>query len=551
MRPLLLLLALLPTVRGQSLPGVEPRVPQAVPAESLPAVKREAGAAESGGVLMPRLERVILTKPGGGAEAEQAPGLLASSDLTLPAPGALAKRLSPWLGKPLHEGGLTAMADEILIHYDRHGYPVVLVEAPDQDLTKGVLRLTVEIGRYGEIGLSKPKYGNPDKLQKGLRLQRGEPVRREESDEQLAWYGRTAFRHPRLFVSPGAEPATADLLIAFEETKPWRVTTGYENSGPDLLGRDRMLLGVVGWTPGEHLLAWQSVIGTPPSSLLANALRWEIPFHASHQTLQLDAAYAKVESRYGSYGDVVESEGSSWSFSALQKIPLPPVFGWRQTLGAGLEVKGTDQFLLFGGDSTASPGEVVLAHGKLTHELARTWENGGASFETSLFAAPGGLGGKNGDDDFKAYDPQADSSYWFGRFSGEGWWSPGADWQLRLRGTAQMADSRLLPAEQFSAGGYQTVRGTAEREFAGDNGWQTSLEVLSPLISPVKGCDFRLLVFFDHAGLDSIRGTDSSLSSSGLGLRMRLLDHLDLRIDHGWRLDDSEDRTHFGLSASF
>lgn len=551
MRPFLLLLALLPTARGQSLPGVEPRVPQAVPADSLPAVKREAGAGESGGVLIPRLDRVILLKPGGGAEAALAPGLIASSDLTLPAPGSLAKRLAPWLDQPLHEGGLATLADEILIHYDRHGYPVVLVEAPEQDLTKGELRLTVEIGRYGEIGLSKPKYGNPDKLRQGLRLQRGEPVRREETDEQLAWYGRTAFRHPRLFVSPGAEPATADLLIAFEETKPWRVTTGYENSGPDLLGKDRMLLGVVGWTPGEHLVAWQSVIGTPPSSLLANALRWEIPFHASHQTLQLDAAYAKVESRYGSAGDVVESEGSSWSFSAMQKIPLPPVFGWRQTLGAGLEVKGTDQFLLFGGDSTASPGEVVLAHGKLSHELARSWENGGASLETSLFAAPGGLGGKNGDADFKAYDPLADSSYWFGRFSGEGWWSPGADWQLRLRGTAQLADSRLLPAEQFSAGGYQTVRGTAEREFASDNGWQTSFEVLSPLISPVKGCDFRLLVFFDHAGLDSIRGEDSSLSSSGLGLRMRLMDHLDLRIDHGWRLDDSEDRTHFGLSASF
>lgn len=551
MRPLLLALVLLPSARGQSLPGIEPRVPEAVPADSLPAVRREAGEGESGGLLSPRLDRVILVKPGAGAEADFAPGLAGSKDLILPASGALARRLAPWIGKPLHQGTLATLADEILIHYDRHGYPVVLVEAPEQDLGKGELRLTVEIGRYGEVGLSRPKYGNPEKLQAGQRLERGEPVRRAEIDEELAWYGRTAFRRPRLFVSPGTEPATADLLIAFEETRPWRVNTGYENSGPDLLGKDRFLLGVVGWTPGEHLLAWQSVVGTPASSLLANALRWEIPFHGSHQLLQLDAAYAEVQSRYASAGIPLESEGSSWSLSALHKLPLPAVFGWRQTLGGGLEVKGTDQFLLFGGNSV-SPGEVVLAHGKLSHELERTWENGGASFETSLYAAPGDLGGKNTDAAFKAYDLNADSSYWFGRFSGEGWWSPGKDWQFRLRGTAQVADSRLLPAEQFSAGGYQTVRGTAEREFAADNGWQTSIEVLSPLISPVKGCDLRLLVFFDHAALDSNRGgVDSSLSSSGLGLRMRLLDHLDLRVDHGWRLDDSENRTHFGLNLGF
>ncbi|WP_367873881.1 ShlB/FhaC/HecB family hemolysin secretion/activation protein [Luteolibacter sp. Populi] len=548
---LLLVIALLASARGQSLPGVEPRVPQAAPVESLPPVRAQSDAQAGGEVLARHIDRIVLVTPGGTAEADLAPGLAASAGLKVPSPRILSARLAPWRGRPLTTGGLASLADEILIHYDREGYPVVIVEAPEQDLLKGELRLSVEIGRYGEIGLSRPKYGNPDKIQKGLLLRRGSPVRRAEIDEQVAWYGRTAFRHPRLFVSPGSETATADLLIAFEETKPWRVTTGYENSGPDLLGRDRFLLGVVGWTPGEHLVAWQTVVGTPASSLLANALRWEIPFHGSHQLLQLDAAYAEVQSRYSSAGIPLESEGSSWSLAAQQKVPLPAVFGWRQTLGGGFELKGTDQFLLFGGGSV-SPGEVVLFHGKLSHELARSWENGGASFESSLYAAPGNVSGNNDDAAFKAYDPASDSSYFFGRLSGEGWWTPGADWQLRFRGTAQLADSRLLPAEQFSAGGYQTVRGTAEREFAGDSGWQGSFELLSPLISPVKGCDFRVLGFFDHAGLESRRGgPSSSLSSSGLGLRMRLLDHLDLRLDHGWRLDDSENRTHFGINANF
>lgn len=547
---LLLAICLVATVRGQSLPGVEPRLPEAPASEALPPVRAAAGEVAEGEVLMKNLQRIELSAPGQAADREVAPGLSASPDLELPSPRTLGIRLRPWIGRPLSTGDLAALADEILIHYDGEDFPVVSLDAPVQDLTAGVLRLTIEIGRYGEVGLSRPKHGKPEVLAKGLHLRPGDPVRRSLLGEQMAWYGRTIFRRPRIFVSPGLEPATADLLIGFEESRPWRVSTGYENSGPDLLGRDRFLLGVAGLTPGEHLVAWQFVAGTPASSLLANALRWEIPFHGSHQLLQLDAAYAEVQSRYASGGLPIESEGSSWSLGAFQKIPLPPAGDWRQHWGFGLELKGTDQFLLFGGGSL-SPGEVVLFNGKLSHGISRTWESGGASFESTLIAAPGGMSSNNSDEAFRAYDLQAASNYLIGRLGGAGWWSPGADWQLHLRGAAQISDSRLLPAEQFAAGGYQTVRGASEREVSADGGWQASFELHSPVISALKGCDFRVLAFLDHAGLENRGGTSSSLTGTGLGLRMRVAERVDLRLDHGWRIDDDENRSHFGINVSF
>jgi hemolysin activation/secretion protein len=546
----LLAVCLVATARGQSLPGIEPRLPEVPAPESLPPVHAGAEASRGGEVLVKRLEKVVLVAPGGGEEVDLAAGLAATQNLQVPSPAKLAKRLSRWSGKALDAGEMASLADEILIHYDREGFPVVSLEAPNQDLSQGVLRFTLEIGRFGEVGVSRPKHGDPAVIAQGLRLRSGEQVRRGDIDEQMAWYGRTAFRHPRLFVSPGVEPSTADLLIAFEESKPWRANLGYENSGPDLLGRDRFLLGVAGWTPGEHLLAWQCVVGAPASSLLANALRWEIPFHTSHQVLQLDAAYAEVASRYVSGGIPVESEGSSWSIAAQQRIPLPAWGGWQQKLGAGFELKGTDQFLLFGG-SSVSPGEVVFFHGKLSHELSRHWEDGSAFFESSVLASPGGVSGNNDDAAFHAYDPNADSSYLIGRLSGDGWWTPGGDWQLHLRGSAQIADSRLLPAEQFAVGGYQTVRGVGERQYSADQGWQTSLELQSPLITAGKGCAFRVLGFLDHAALDMRDGPSSSLSSAGLGLRMRVAESIDVRFDHGWRIDFAEQASHVGINLTF
>jgi hemolysin activation/secretion protein len=71
------------------------------------------------------------------------------------------------------------------------------------------------------------------------------------------------------------------------------------------------------------------------------------------------------------------------------------------------------------------------------------------------------------------------------------------------------------------------------------------------LLSPRQGCDFRILAFLDHAGLENRGGNSASLTGAGLGLRLRIADRIDLRFDQGWRLDDDENRSHFGLNVSF
>ncbi|TAE78482.1 MAG: ShlB/FhaC/HecB family hemolysin secretion/activation protein [Verrucomicrobia bacterium] len=535
---------------GQLLPEVGPRLPDVPLVDSLPRVRESAVGVEKSAVIVARLERIRLLPPEGGGESEVLPGISVGRTLPLPAPKVLAARLVGRLGRPLTEGGLSALADEILIHYDKQGFPMVSLAVGEQEASDGALRLTIAIGRYGEVGVARPKFGDPESVRTGLRLRRGDQVRRADLDEQLAWYGRRVFRRPRLFVSPGVEADRADLLIAFEESRPWRVTSGYENSGPDVLGRERLLLGFAGMNAREHFFAWQGLAGLPASSLMANALRWELPFHRSHQVLQIDAAYAELRSRDVVTGLPLERGGTSWSLAAFHKVPLPGLSGWRQQAGAGFELKGTDQLLLFGGDSF-SVGELLLVHAKLGCEWSRVWDGGAASVESSVLVAPGALGGNNRDEVFAAYDPAADASYGIARLAGDASWSMEGDWRLQLRGSAQMADSRILAAEQFAVGGHQTVRGVGERELSADTGWQASVELYGPRMVPFEGWDLRVLGFFDHAGVENLGGSASSLGGAGLGVRMKLAERLDLRWDHGWRLDASEDRSHFGLSVSF
>jgi hemolysin activation/secretion protein len=549
MRPLLAIF-LTTAAHAQFLPGVDPRVPAAKPVESLPARVADTSGAGTGAILSPELKEIRLEIHHGGESVEVMPGFRVAVDLLLPSPKTLGSKLARWRGKPLKEGDLVAIADEILAHYDLEGYPVVEIDAPQQDLASGKLSLAVEIGRIGKVGVTRPRHGNPDAIAKGLRLRSGDLVRREDLDEQMAWFGRSVFRHPQLLVSPGSEAATADLLIGLSEKKPWRATAGYENSGPYLLGENRMIFGLAGMTSNEHILAWQTVLGMPVSSLQANALSWEIPFHRIHQALQLDAVYAKVLTETSSSGLPVENTGTSWSIAAIQKLSLPSLGKLRQRLTVGGEIKSSDQFVLFGG-APFSPGEVKLLNARINYGISREWKDGAFVLDTTFLGAPGGLIAGNDDEDFQVYDPEASANYGIIRSAGEAWYGIGGDWRVALRGTGQLTNNRLLPVEQFAAGGYQTVRGVTEREYFADEGWQTSFEIYAPAISLKDKLQMRFLVFHDQATLKNIGEDSTWISSAGVGVRVKMTEILDLRLDQGWQLDDENSQFHIGLQISY
>lgn len=537
---------------AELLPGIDASLPKPEATESLPEV--ESVVPQGPGldeVLAERLEKIRVEswlKPEGFEDISER--FEVQSDLVMPDPEGLAENLGDFYGRALTVADLASIGDRILIHYDRQGFPVVGVEAPEQGFEGGLLVVRVEVGRIGRVGVTRPSYGREDVIKLGLSLNEGALLRRADLDRQMDWYGRTIFRRPRLFVSPGLEPATADLLIALEERRPWRVNVGFDNSGTDLVGRERFVLGAAGMTPGGQVIGWQTVLGMPISSLHAHAVSWEIPIHRWQQSIQLDAAYAEVLTRSPGLGGFVENEGTSWSVSAGHRILLPRLAGWEQRFSSGFEIKGTDQFALFGSAAFA-PGEVRFVQAKVSYGLQREWDEGSVAFGVGLIGSPGGLISGNDDADFSAYDPMADSSYVIARFDGAAWWLPGGDWRFGLRGSAQWADSRLLPAEQFAAGGYRTVRGVAEREFFADKGWQTSFEVVTPAWRPMSGVIVRGVGFLDHAWLQNRGGASSSISGTGLGLRVGISEYVEMRADHGWWIDGRGSRTHFGITMRY
>jgi hemolysin activation/secretion protein len=123
------------------------------------------------------------------------------------------------------------------------------------------------------------------------------------------------------------------------------------------------------------------------------------------------------------------------------------------------------------------------------------------------------------------------------------------DTLLLLRGGLQLANDALLPSEQFSIGGFNTVRGYRQDRLLTNNGLLASAELRIPI---TKGFSepgiVQIIPFFDYGkgwnNFDLPNPDPQNLASVGIGLLWQE-ENFNFRIDYGIPLidTDSRDRT--------
>ena len=139
----------------------------------------------------------------------------------------------------------------------------------------------------------------------------------------------------------------------------------------------------------------------------------------------------------------------------------------------------------------------------------------------------------------------------FVSWRGQGQWVRllAPDTLLLVRGDLQFSDSALVPLEQFSLGGQDTVRGYRQDLLLADNGALFSTEIRVPIlrVPQVKGI-LQVVPFLDVGTGWNNGSTDpnpNTLVGVGLGLLWRQSDYLTARLDWGFPLVsvDSRNRT--------
>ena len=147
-----------------------------------------------------------------------------------------------------------------------------------------------------------------------------------------------------------------------------------------------------------------------------------------------------------------------------------------------------------------------------------------------------------------------------GRFfawQGRGFWvhAFAPDTLFALKGQVQLANRPLVPVEQISIGGLDTVRGYRTSTLLADSGWLASAEVYLPILRIPKWQGVLQIIPFLDAGQGRNRGdfqpSPSKLLSTGLGLKWKMGDRFRARLDWGIPLINATAENGRSLRESF
>jgi hemolysin activation/secretion protein len=477
-----------------------------------------------------------------------------------------------YLGQPLTENRIRDLEDAIILYCREHAKPLVDVILPEQNIENGILQLWLLEGKIGKVTVRNDgrKWFRDRFILDQVRLRPGDNLDSTRLNEDLNWLNNNPFRQVDATFRPGDKLGLTDVELQVQDRLPFRPYFGYEDSGIQNAGPNRLLTGF-NWGNAfflDHQLNYQYVTDYSLDLLQAHSASYIAPLPWRH-ILTLYGSYVEDKANFPDTGTT--GQGRSWQTSARYSVPLPSVSGlkgYRHEASVGFDFKRANNNLLSGG-STVNESDTDIAQFTFGYSALMPDAFGRTTLGLEGYYSPGDLVGRNSDADFNKLRTGAQANYVYGRLNLERVTRIPYDfaWVLRLWG--QLANERLLPSEELALGGYNTIRGYDESVALGDNGWIVNNELRTPplvlgnLLELPGGQDqLQFLAFCDCGGERVIdeqpadgANPNKFLCSVGAGLRYSISHNFSLRFDYGFpltqhSLNEHSSRAHVGVLLS-
>ncbi len=508
---------------------------------------------------------VMLSQPSHARPQAEAAGLVAA-EVPLLLDSGFQKIAAAHLGKPVSLDSLNALSREVVGFFRDHDRPVVDVSVPEQDITNGVVQMVVVEGRLGLVRVEGNRWISAEALQRGWSLAPGSPLRSTRVLRELDWLNENPFRNVEAVYTPGREFGLTDVILKVQDRFPLRAFAGYENSGTELTGEDRLLAGLQ-WGNAfglDHQFSYQFMADAQAQHYFSHLASYVAPLPWKHR-LRLTGFYATTSANLAAGDSPLALDGESFLGGMRYEIPLPGTAALKHEASLGFDYKRTTDDLLFNRIRAAGAETEVFAFSAGYRATLRD-DLGGTSFTTTAVYSPGGWSDDSTDAAYEQVRSGASAEFFHVRTELERLTRLPADFSLLLRASGQLSTENLLPSEQLFLGGWNTVRGYEEFLLLGDDGLLLSAEIRSPSLHPLRFCkksstdSLQLLTFWDygtarlHDPLPEEPGS-ASLMSVGAGLRYEIGTNFSVRFDYGWALErepgQASGRGHLGVVLAF
>lgn len=424
--------------------------------------------------------------------------------------------------------------------YRDQGYGVVQVLIPEQDITRGIVRLRVVEPRLGKVVIEGNAHFDNENVRRSLpTVKEGETPNSKAIARNLQLAAEHPVKQTSVLLRAGAAEGEVDATIKVADDKPWRGFITLDNTGTSETGYARLGIGMQhsNLFNRDHVVTAQYVTSpSEPDQVSIYGVGYRVPFYGLDSSLDLVLGYSDVDS--GVVQGLFNVSGSGSIAILRWNTILPKLGDLEHKISFGLDYRAFQNDVLVQGSDGSIVPDITVRPASLNY--GALWR--GAATELSFYGnysrnIPGGKNGREEDWRAQAASRQAVVDdyqilrYGFnlvGLFAG--------DWRARLGANGQYTTDALISGEQFGIGGPDTVRGYLLRELAKDRGYATQFELYTPDMAPEAGKGFvtRLLAFYDFGSVVNNETQPSDreeLASTGAGFRLSFRKNVNLRVD--------------------
>ena len=482
--------------------------------------------------------------------------------------------------------------------YHTAGYPTVLVNLPEQTIENGIVQLQVVEGHLLSITVTGNEYYSWSNIRgKMPSLTPGSLIDEPTFVKELAAVNGNPDLNVAPVLKPGSEPGTVDLELKVKDRLPVHGKLEADNKGPITTPRERMVAEIqhTNLFGGDEILTVNTVQTPTDLGAVQNyGMSFVYPVIWPSHLLAVYASKSKSSSVLAGAAISVGG-GSDVAIAGNATIAglryMFPIFtGGENThqLSIGIDYKRlektTANFPDGGSVTVLSALQYTPMSLGYSGFFPDKWGLSKASFTTKGYVAgmiPGGAresfaGDPN--DPFEKPPNRVGSTGTFAVLQGgldRTQPLPG-DFTLNLHTDGQWASQPLIPAEQYFAGGMDSVRGYLTYESIGDHAIRGRAELTTPEVLTVpidrvwqrrKSSDYTLRVrfatFYDAAKLwvaQPLPGQAPQFFLEGVGAGVRVKFPKDLGqliVDSGWALRDTlntkrgSNFVHFSVGLTF
>ncbi|MGB3614623.1 MAG: ShlB/FhaC/HecB family hemolysin secretion/activation protein, partial [Elainellaceae cyanobacterium] len=429
--------------------------------------------------------------------------------------------------------------------YVEAGYVTSGAYIPPQSITDGVVIIEVLEGQLEAINVAVDGRLNSGYVRRRLR-RAADPVLNTDMllDALQLLQLDPLIQTVSAELSAGVQPGTSILDVHVMQADTFAVTLQTDNGRSPSVGSFRR-----GVTVSEANLLG---IGDGISVGYANTkgsdtfdLSYSIPLNARDGTFTTNIGFTDSDVIEEPFNFLdIQSESRFYEFTYRQPVYRTPSRELALSLTASRRESESEFLEGIIGEAVPFPSLGADAEGRTRISALRftqEWTQQGAR---QVIAARSQL--SLGLDAFDATINETGPDGEFFAWRGQGQWVRLLDDDLLLlvRGDVQLADSSLVPLEQFGLGGAQTVRGYRQDELLTDSGILFSSEIRIPVLRIRQVDGLLQVVPFVDVGRGWNLGTGVSdpdpatLAAVGLGLAWQMGDRLNARVDFGFPLVD-------------